>query len=219
MNSFLKRILLNKIQKIRVPYGIEQPDWAKDFLKKAPLIQKEWKDYLVNFGPGRQFDEISKDQIELNRDKKWEVVIVYGYSFFNQKELNHFPTLAELIKKHSSHLTLAMFSTTRAGKTIPQHHGNNHGVNRIQIGIDIADPDNCFLRVEDKKIFLKEKKMTIFDDTFEHELVNKSKHDRTVLIIDFYKKLPLFYHLINKRMNTEIGESDYAQSVFKKIKG
>ena len=217
MYSFLKNILLNKIKKIRKPYGIEEPSWAQDFLNSTPLIQQEWKNYLKTIGAGQQFDEISKDQIKLNLDKKWEVVILYGYSFFNTKELTHFPTLSKLIKKHSSKLTLAMFSTTRPGKTIPQHHGNNYGVNRIQIGIDIADPENCFLRVDDKKFFLKEQKMIIFDDTFEHQLENNSNHNRTVLILDFYKQLPFFYHLINIKMNNEIGKSEYAQSVFKKI--
>lgn len=217
INSFLKKLLLKKIQKIRIPYNIAQPYWANDFLENAELIQKEWEDYLIKFGPGRQFDEISKDQIELNVDKKWEVVIVYGFSFFNEKELVHFPVLNKLIKKHCQYLTLVMFSTTRANKTIPTHHGNNHGVNRIQIGIDITDTENCYLEVGDKRFFLKEKEMLIFDDTFNHKLVNSSRYNRTVLIIDFYKKLPLFYHLINKRMNIEIGESDYAKSVINKI--
>lgn len=217
MNTFLKKILLSKINKIRTPYGMKIPYWVNDFLDEVLLIQQEWEQYLKNIGAGKQFDELSKEQKELNEDKKWEVVILYGFSFYNTKDLVYFPTLERLIKKHKGKLTLVMFSTTQAGKIIPQHHGNNHGVDRIQIGIDIKKPDDCFLQVKDKKFFLKEKEIIIFDDTFEHSLVNNSEYHRTVLIIDFYKKLPLFYHFINKKINLEIGKSEYAQSVLKKL--
>ncbi|HRN93160.1 MAG: aspartyl/asparaginyl beta-hydroxylase domain-containing protein [Chitinophagales bacterium] len=218
MNQFLKKLLLNKIQTQRKPYGYEYPFWVKDFQDNIQAIQAEWKSYIANHGKGYQFDEISKDQVELNKDKMWNVVLIYGYSHFIAKELSNFPVLYKLVKKHQKYITLAMFSTTDARKKIPTHHGNNYGVIRLQIGIDIAEPENCYLRVEDKKVYLKEQETFLFDDTFEHELVNDSKHNRTVLLIDMYRPLPWYYQILNKKMNTELAESEYVQSVLRNLK-
>lgn len=218
MNQFLKKLLLRKIHAQRKPYGYEYPFWIKDFQDNIQAIQAEWKAYVEQRGKGYQFDEISKDQAELNKDKMWNVVLIYGYTYFIEKELSSFPVLYNLVKKHQKYITLAMFSTTDAGKKIPAHHGNNYGVIRLQIGIDIAEPDNCYLRVEDKKIYLREQEIFLFDDTFDHELVNNSKFCRTVLLIDMYRPLPWYYQIINKQINTALSESEYVQSVLRNLK-
>ena len=48
-----------------------------------------------------------------------------------------------------------MFSTLESGKEIKPHKGNNHGVLRIQLGIDIPEPDKCGLKVEEKTFFIE----------------------------------------------------------------
>lgn len=211
-------ILSKKIAKIRKPYGYSLPDWGNDFLSQLDKIQEEWMSYRDKNKSGTPIDELSKDQISLNEDKKWKSLFLYGYTFFNQKEVNHFPITTELIKKNTDKITLVMFSTTEAGKHIPAHKGNNQGVLRLQIGIDISEPEKCLLRVEDKNIYLREKDFFIFDDTFEHELINKSSSERTVLIIDYYKPLSWFYHLLNRKKMNKIATSDYVQSVLTKLK-
>lgn len=85
------------------------------------------------------------------------------------------------------------------------------------MGIDVEYPEQCFLRVEDKKYYLKEMEFFVFDDTFEHELFNNSSSHRTVLIIDFFKPLPWFYDRINRKEIKKAQKSDYIQSVIKKL--
>lgn len=215
---YFNRLLENKITQIRKPYGFDTPEWCKDFLNQIEYIQQEWKTYRLNRDAGTPIDELSKDQESLNTDKKWKSVLLYGYGYSNDKELVHFPVTAGIIKAHQEQLTLVMFSITEAGKHIPPHHGNNSGVLRLQIGIDIPEPDQCTLRVEDKKVALKEKEIFIFDDTFEHELMNSSQSHRAVLIIDYYKPLPFLYRILNKRKIAKIAQSNYVQSVINKIK-
>lgn len=217
MNSYLKKILIKKIKKNQTPFGMDMPSFMADFNMKLPSIENEWYSYIKKANFGSQFDEISADQVGLNDDKKWNVLIIYGYYHFNTNVRDEFPVLVGLIEKHKSEINLVMFSTTLAKKTIPAHHGNNIGVNRVQIGIDIKEPNECYLRVVDRKIHLREKEMFIFDDTFEHELVNNGNSVRTVLIIDTFKKLPWLYKLINVRLNKKISKSDYVQSVLSKI--
>lgn len=219
MLAVLENLLTRKIKGLRRPYDHPVQEWCKEFEVHIDEIQSEWKQYVKKFQSyGLPIDDLSKEQRSLNEDKKWKSLFLFGYSHFNEKELIHFPRTAELIWKHKHRVTLAMFSTTEAGKHIPAHTGNNSGVLRVQIGVDISDPEGCVLRVEDKKIQLKEKEIFIFDDTFEHELINDSQSNRTVLIIDYYKPLPFFYHVLNKKKISGIAKSDYVHSVVNKIK-
>lgn len=217
MAEFLKKILLNKIKKTRRPFNYKKPNWVDDFVVNSTMIQKEWNAFKSSNGFGYQFDEISKEQVELNRDKMWQVLPIFGFSKFNKNILTDFPILCSLIKKHRNSITLAIFSTTNSGKNIPRHQGNNHGVLRLQLGIDIKEPEKCILKVEQKSFVLKENEFLIFDDTFEHELINQSDYERTVLIIDYYKKLPFIYNVLNKYLIFKLGKSNYVQSVFNKL--
>lgn len=218
MRRVLDGLLSKKIASLRKPYGFDSPDWIDSLLNEIEAIQLEWKNYKETFGIGTSIDELSKDQFDLNHDKKWKAIFLYGYSFYNTNEIVHFPRTVDFIRKHEKSITLTMFSTTVPSKHIPAHQGNNHGVLRLQIGLDIPNPEKCVLRVEDKKVNLKEKEIFIFDDTFEHELKNDSDANRTVLIIDYYKPLPFFYSILNKRKIRQISKSDYIQSVLTKMK-
>jgi len=131
--------------------------------------------------------------------------------------LQHFPTLEKWIKKNLQNINLVFFSSTEPGKHLPAHTGNNQGVLRIQIGVDIAEPEKCSLRVEDKIIRLREGETFIFDDTYEHELTNNSNSVRTVLIIDMFKKFPFIYDKINRSQIKTMQKSKYVQEVIKKL--
>lgn len=218
------RFLLNPIfellkkenKKLRKPYNYEAPDWVVSLLENYDLIREEWMKYSENH-EGIDIDELSPEQSELNKDKKWKSLVLFGYSYYNRSLEKDFPILFQCIKNNQSNINLVMFSTSEAGKIIPPHHGNNHSVLRLQIGIDIREPEKCYLRVEDKKIFLKEKEMFIFDDTFEHELVNKSIYHRTVLILDYVKPHSFFYDKINRWSLKRMRKSKYVQEVVSKF--
>ena len=53
-------------------------------------------------------------------------------------------------------------------------------------------------RIKDQIYHWKEKESILFDDTWEHEVVNKSNQERTVLIIDLLRPLPFLPRQINR---------------------
>lgn len=215
--SFLENRLKKLNEKDKKPYDFERPVWVNDFLKDIDLIIDEWNSYRLKSNFGTPIDELSDVQKHLNTDKKWKSVLLYVYSYFNKKEIESFPKLKKLVQKHQHSLNLVLFSTTEAGKHILPHRGSNFGVLRLQIGIDIKYPNDCCLRVEDKKVFLKEKEVFIFDDTFTHEIANNSQSYRTVLIIDYFRPYPWIYDKINRFLVKKKANSGYVQSVVKKI--
>ncbi len=217
VDKFFFKLLHKKLKKSSSPIGFETPFWVQSFLENFEIIQREFENYKLNCNSGDLIDGISNDQRELNLDKKWRAIFLYGYNFFNKRQKDFFPKTFEIIEKHRNKINLVMFSTTEPGKHIPPHKGNNYGVLRLQIGVDIAEPNMCTLRVDNKQIHLYEKEIIIFDDTFEHELKNESNSNRTVLIIDYYKPLPIFYHILNILNNRKISKSKYVKDVIKKL--
>ena len=215
--SFLENRLKKLNEKDKKPYDFECPVWVNDFLKDIDLIIGEWNAYRLKNRFGMAIDELSENQKHLNPDKKWRSILLYGYSYVNHKEIDEFPVLKKLIKKHQRSLNMVLFSTTEAGKHILPHRGYNYGVLRLQIGIDIEHPNDCCLRIEDKEVFLKEKETFIFDDTVSHEMSNSSQSHRTVLLVDYFRPYPWIYDKINRYLIKKKAKSVYVQSVVKKI--
>lgn len=215
----LGQLLKRENQKKRKPYGYEDFDAVVDFQDSITAIIKEWNDFqnVTNVG-AIQIDELSEEQIHLNRDKKWKALFLFVYGEPNSTILAQFPEISKLIRRRKDEITLVFFSIMESGKHIPPHEGNNHGVLRMQFGIDIPEPEKTGLKVSDKVINLKNQESFVFDDTFTHEAWNNSSSPRTVLIVDIRKKYSYFYNILNKIEQNRIRKSDYVQSVLKKLK-
>lgn len=216
--NFFKSLLNRKNIKIRKPYGYLPSDAIQDFTLNVDKIIFEWKNYMIyNSASVKPIDEISELQKDLNLDKKWKAFFLYVGGEFNLDAKKHFPITFQLIQKWRKELNLVFFSNLESGKHLQSHHGNNHGVIRTQIGVDIEEPEKTGIRVEDKVVHLNVKEVFTFDDTFDHEAWNKSSKNRIVLIIDSYKEFPFFYHLINKYFVNKMNKTEYVKSVMKRI--
>lgn len=219
MKKLLNKILYKHDSSSRKPYGYEDIDVVVDFQSRIGAIIKEWNDFKnVSNAEIKQIDELSEEQKHLNMDKKWKALFLLVYGETNSNVLIHFPEVSRLIHKWKKDITLVFFSSLDSGKHIPPHEGNNHGVLRIQFGIDIPEPEKTGLKVSDKTINLRNQEAFVFDDTFTHEAWNFSTYQRTVLIVDIRKKYSYFYNILNKIEQNRIKKSDYVQSALKKLK-
>lgn len=218
MNIF-EKILFNKSVQISMNDEIVSPLCVLDFQIHANDIMDEWNNFInVSNKKLQAIDDVSVDQKYLNLDKKWKAFFLYGYNFYNDLNAEYFPKTSFLLKKWQSEITMVMFSTLEAGKHIPLHKGRNFGVIRSQLGIDIKNPMQTGLKVNNKTIILKEKELFTFDDTHEHEAWNYSNTNRTVLIIDTKKKFPFIYRIINNYIQKKIGNSEYILNTIDNIK-
>lgn len=216
--SFFVKLFLIKNSKIRKPYGHEIPNTILELNSNIDTIVAEWYNFVQkNPSSSRPIDQISQDQSQLNEDKKWEAFFVYVFGEFSPDAEVYFPQLTKIIKQNKRDLTLVLFSILEPGKHIVPHTGNNHGVIRTQIGIDIKDFEKTGLRVEDKTVQLKNKDVFIFDDTFEHEAWNYSSERRVVLIVDSCKKMPYIYDRINRYRLMKLKSTEYVQLTLKKL--
>ncbi|MGE0636379.1 MAG: aspartyl/asparaginyl beta-hydroxylase domain-containing protein [Bacteroidia bacterium] len=217
--ELLSKLLWKKNNELRKPYGYDVPVFIQDFHNNIDKIILEWQNYtLATSSIGVPIDEFSDYQKELNKDKKWKAFFVFIFGELNPDAATYFPLTSMLGEKWKNDIKLIFFSNLEPGSHLAAHRGNNHSVIRVQLGIDIKQPQSTGLRVADKIIQLKNKELFIFDDTFEHEAWNTGKDVRTVLIIDYKKKFPPLYDLINRYMLKKMKETPYVQSVLAKLK-
>ncbi|MDT0558713.1 aspartyl/asparaginyl beta-hydroxylase domain-containing protein [Ichthyenterobacterium sp. W332] len=90
------------------------------------------------------------------------------------------------------------FSVLEPGKSIPAHHGPYRGYLRYHLGLQVPKNSPPSIRIKDKIYHWKEKESILFDDTWDHEVINNSDKERAILIIDLLRPLPFIPNFINK---------------------
>ncbi len=128
---------------------------------------------------------------------KWKVFLLNysGETPDLAKELC--PKTLELLKE-IPHVYKVFFSVLEPGKSIPSHHGPYRGYLRYHLGLKVAKDSQSYIRIKDEEYNWKEKDCILFDDTWEHEVVNKSFQERAILIVDLLRPLPFWPHQINR---------------------
>ncbi len=127
---------------------------------------------------------------------KWKVFLLYysGETPELAKELC--PKICELIKDIPNAYKV-FFSVLEPGKSIPAHHGPYRGYLRYHLGLKVPNDSPPHIRIKDQIYQWKERDSLLFDDTWDHEVVNNSNQERVVLIIDLLRPLPFLPRQIN----------------------
>ena len=79
----------------------------------------------------------------------------------------------------------ASFSLIEGHTKIPAHAGPTNGRLRAHLGLVVPKKGDLHLRIANETVGWKPGKWTIIDDSFEHEIVNETKGQRLILIVDF----------------------------------
>ncbi|NNE30773.1 MAG: aspartyl/asparaginyl beta-hydroxylase domain-containing protein [Winogradskyella sp.] len=90
------------------------------------------------------------------------------------------------------------FSVLEPGKSIPAHHGPYKGYLRYHLGLKVPKVAPPYIRIKNDIYYWKERDSILFDDTWDHEVVNTSNEERAVLIIDVLRPLPYLPMQINR---------------------
>lgn len=78
----------------------------------------------------------------------------------------------------------ALFSRQAGGSHLVPHCSVDSFRLRAHLGIDV--PDDCEMRVANERLHWQNGEVFVFEDSFEHEVWNRSNQARTVLILDFW---------------------------------
>lgn len=159
-----------------------------ELTRLTPLLRHQSKALMPHLEALPRFHELSSTQGPFSyRDgRRWSVLPlrIYGTDL---KENHHWlPALTPFLEAHPE-VTSAMVSCLESGKHIRPHRGPFRGVMRYHLTLHCAngDPANdCRLRVDDRWIPYQEGEALLWDDTYVHEVCNRTDSDRIALLLD-----------------------------------
>jgi ornithine lipid ester-linked acyl 2-hydroxylase len=203
------------------PYlKVEEHFPRHEMLKKNwHIIREELEEVLKNDVNVPKFHEIDGIQrfISANDNVPWRTFIIKAYGKWIDANAAKVPKTAALLKELPQ-ITTAMFSILDGGKHIPPHMGFFKGVLRYHLGLMVPNDAPCYILVGGKKYEWKEGEDVLFDDTYIHEVWNKSSGRRVVLFCDVFREkgLPGWVQASNRKMFQLLSQSNRLNKALKK---
>ncbi|HTZ64820.1 MAG TPA: aspartyl/asparaginyl beta-hydroxylase domain-containing protein [Solirubrobacteraceae bacterium] len=183
--------------------------WIAEVEASWTTIRDELERVLEDREALPNFQDISKDQIEITDDDDWKTFFLYGYGFEARLGVEMCPQTAALMRRIPG-MTTAMFSILSPHKHILDHRGPYKGVLRYHLGLIVPrDAQACRIRVGEDFRYWQEGKSMVFDDTFNHEVWNDTDETRVVLFVDVLRPLPSPESAINRAIVKAIGYSPF----------
>jgi ornithine lipid ester-linked acyl 2-hydroxylase len=190
-------------------FPLERFPWVEQIESNLSVINEELAGVLSDHAALPNFQEISKDQIEITDDDRWKTFFLYGYGFEAKLGVEMCPRTAALMRQIPG-MTTAMFSILSPRKHILDHRGPYKGVLRYHLGLIVPkDAEACRIRVGDDFRHWEAGVSMIFDDTFNHEVWNETDETRVVLFVDVLRPLPFPESAINRLIVKAIGYSPF----------
>ena len=148
-------------------------------------------------------------------EKNWKVFYLYAMGEKPAANRAKCPRTAALLDDVPG-LFQAFFSILDGGKSIPAHRGPYRGYIRYHLGLMVPEHNPPSIRVKDRVHTWKEGESILFDDSWEHEVVNKSDGDRVVLIVDVRRPMPLPLAGLNRFVES-VMRLVYGKQILKKL--
>jgi aspartyl/asparaginyl beta-hydroxylase (cupin superfamily) len=187
----------------------ERFPWVAHIEGNWMVIREELERVLDDHDGLPNFQDISKDQIEITDDDRWKTYFLYGYGFKAKLGVEMCPRTAALMEQIPGMKT-AMFSILSPRKHILDHRGPYKGVLRYHLGLIVPQAaEDCRIRVGEDIRHWEEGRSMIFDDTFNHEVWNDTDETRVVLFVDVLRPLPFPESTINRLIVGAIGLSPF----------
>jgi aspartate beta-hydroxylase/beta-hydroxylase len=148
--------------------------------------------------------------------KKWSVYMLYNQGHKPEANRALCPETARLLDGIPN-LVQAFFSVLDPGKSIPLHEGPFYGYLRYHLALRVPRENPPSIFVNYQKYTWKEGEAVMFDDSWPHEVVNHSKEQRVVLIIDVMRRMPFMPSLVNRFVTGVIARHTYGKKVAQRV--
>ena len=166
----------------------------------APDIAAEYRALVHARIP--TYQDMEPINLDLTNDDKWKTYFVHYYDHALPRAERQCPRTVAALRKIPG-LQFAMFSILAPGKHVPAHRGPYNGVLRFHLGVDV--PDDCEIRIAREHRRWCNGKSLVFDDSFEHEVWNRSDRPRCVLFADIERPLPWPLSTLNHFVLASVG--------------
>jgi len=186
------------------------------------VIREELEEILKQRDQLPRYHDLAKSEQyisgTIDADKDWKVFMLRSLAGKPEANQKKCPKTTALLDKIPN-VYQAFFSILDPGKSIPAHCGTYLGYLRYHLGLIVPKNNPPFMRVNTEIHTWEEGKSILFDDSWEHEVYNKSDGLRVVLIVDFLRPMPVHLHAANVMLTHILGRySEEAKQVLANIK-
>lgn len=174
--------------------------WVAALEDEWPAIRRELDLLLARKHELPNVQDITADARSITHDDRWKVFLFTAYGVHSRPNCELCPQTWQAVQRIPG-LRTAMFSVLEAGKAIPPHRGPYNGVLRLHLALKVPRPTEALgIRVGGEACLWEEGRVLVFDDSYEHEVWNRSGDERVVLFVDFDKPLAQPARLLNALM-------------------
>lgn len=167
------------------------------------------------------YHEFDKGQYRISGkvepDRKWKVFMLNLMGEVPETALELCPETCKVLQQ-IPHIYQAFFSILEPMKPIPAHRGPYLGYVRYHIGLKVPTKSPPTMRVHDQFHTWRQGESILFDDTWEHEVINECQQERAVLIVDVFRPLPWWPHNVNAFFIKNVIRNVYAKKMIKNVK-
>lgn len=199
--------LIKRIERMLAHYSLvpDAPFLDPAILPWIPALEARWRDVRVELDRVLQrpailpnFQDISRDQVNITQDDRWKTFFLYGYGYRMDRNCTLCPETTRIVESIPGMFT-AFFSVLAPGKHIPLHRGPYKGVLRCHLGLIVPEPrEQCWIEVGGQIGRWEEGRCLLFDDTYKHQVHNDAAGMRVVLFLDVIRPMRFPGNWINR---------------------
>ena len=191
--------------------------WVEQLEGAYTQIRKELDSLLEHPEDIPTFHQLSPDQRRISKGNNWKTFAFYVYGKRVDDNCELCPETAAVLDALPGMRT-AMFSILAPHYHIPPHKGPTRAVIRAHLGLKVpTDWEKVWIRVDDQILHWKEGEVVLFDDTYDHEVLNDTDETRSVLFIDIDRPMDHIGNLFNTLIVKLIQLSSYVKQPLKNV--
>jgi aspartate beta-hydroxylase len=140
-----------------------------------------------------RFHDIMPEQADISAHdgRDWRMFIMQAYGVTVEENLRRCPTLAAILP-HTPEVLSCLLSFLAPGKHIPEHRGPFRAILRFHLMLsmpnDASGVPACVMNIDGVPYRLGDGESLLWDDTYRHEVWNRSEQVRIALLLDVWRK-------------------------------
>ena len=166
---------------------------ADRFVAAYPAIRREAFDVVSSLVHIPRFHDLMPQQADISAadGRDWRMFIMKAYGVSVAENLARCPTVADLLRE-APEVVSCVLSFLAPGKHIPKHRGPFRGILRFHLILSMPLDDSgqpaCELNIDGEPHLLRDGECLLWDDTYPHEVWNRSEQMRIALLLDVWRK-------------------------------
>lgn len=194
---------------------------AKRFTERWTDIRREALGIAATLAKVPRFHDLMAAQADIsaNDGRDWRIFVMKAYGVALPQNLARAPTVAALLDEAPEVLS-ATFSFLAPGKHVPEHRGPFRAILRFHLMLSMPNDERgepaCVMNIDGVPFLLSDGESLLWDDTYPHEVWNRSDAVRIALLLDVWRKdmpadIKLLSHaiLFGTQTAIRIGGLDY----------